>query len=77
MSHERIQPTAQSDHKMISRLYYYIPACNTVNSIYNWGELERSPHDAVYGDFVCLSVMLSVFTYVHIPYIYTGVLIRR
>ena len=35
-------------------------------SITNWGEPERDPHDAVYGDFF---VMLSVGIYVHIPYI--------
>ena len=29
---------------------------------HHWGEPERGPHDAVYGDFVCLSVMLSVCT---------------
>ena len=26
----------------------------------NWGEPERGPHDAVYGDFVCLSCCLFV-----------------
>ena len=25
-----------------------------------WGEPERDPHDAVYGDLFCLSVCLSV-----------------
>ena len=39
--------------------------CMSLVDYANWGEPERDPHDAVYGDFVCLSVC----TYVHIPYI--------
>ena len=29
----------------------------TSNETINWGERERDPHDEVYGDFVCLSVV--------------------
>ena len=36
---------------------------------YNWGEPERAPHNVLNGDFVCLSVCLSVSTNVLIPYI--------
>ena len=31
--------------------------------MYNWGEPERGPHVAVYGDFVCLSCSLLVRTF--------------
>ena len=30
----------------------------------SWGEPERDPHDAVYGDFVCLSCCHAVCLYI-------------
>ena len=41
-----------------------------------WGEPERDPHDAVYGDFVCLSCA-CLFVHVRSHSVYTRVLIQR
>ena len=64
----RYDRTFDSHYRLRDTAHLISPNQHLLTSNY-WGEPERDPHDAVYGDFVCLSVMLAVCTYVHIPYI--------